>query len=230
MDDIKAWLSGERDWTAGIALLEKYHKNRFFVKNFRLSNPASHSGKLEYELKKLAGIPLADIFSGKTGGKPVSKEKPGNKEPRVITAAKDEVYKLHTQISIAHRHLYELGESNSEDVVKKRKKILDDRLPLIKRYEQIYLLKEEYFKTGAVPEELPALLTEEKGERKADKDVKKGDNQNKFAELSDIELFKKEHAIKVHIGKINNRLQYHRAPSTFIQLPNGNTINITSRS
>ena len=200
MDDIKAWLSGSKDWSAGIALLEKYHKNKFFVKNFRLSSPQANKGKLEYELKKLSGIPLSAIFTGKKGDNQPQKHIPQSKEPGIITAAKDEIYNLYTKISIAHRHLFELGESNSEDVVAKRKQILDERLPLIKRYEKIYLLKEEYFKTGIIPDELPQLLSEDKD--------KKGDNQNKFSHLSDIELLKKEHALRVSIGKIQNRLQY----------------------
>ena len=208
MDDIKAWLSGSKDWSAGIALLEKYHKNKFFVKKFRLSSPQANKGKLEYELKKLLGIPLSAIFTGKKVDnqqqKHIAQGKEPNiiesKEPGIITAAKEEIYNLYTKISIAHRHLFELGESNSEDVVAKRKQILDERLPLIKRYEKIYLLKEEYFKTGTIPDELPQLLSEDKD--------KKGDNQNKFSQLSDIELLKKEHALRVSIGKIQNRLQY----------------------
>ncbi|MDL2308344.1 hypothetical protein LJC68_08970 [Bacteroidales bacterium OttesenSCG-928-B11] len=209
MDDIRAWLSGSKDWNTGIILLEKYHRNKFFVKNFRLSNPVINMGKLEYELKKLLGIPLSDIFNKVNITKLPVKQITIVKEPKIITLAKEEIYNLYTKISIAHRHLFELGESNAAEVTAKRKQILDERAPLIKRYEKIYLLKEEYFKTGVIPVELPSLL--EKGDGEQDKKngpVKKGDNQNKFAALSDIELVKKEHALRVSIGKLKNRLAY----------------------
>jgi hypothetical protein len=50
MDDINIWLqSQEKDYTQGVNLFEKHHKNRMLAKYFRNGNLATHSKKLEYE-------------------------------------------------------------------------------------------------------------------------------------------------------------------------------------
>lgn len=67
MTDIKDWLTGEKDYAAGMELLAKYCKNKFLVRS--LSVGASNLPKLEYELKIIAGIPLSLIFTQKCSNK-----------------------------------------------------------------------------------------------------------------------------------------------------------------
>jgi hypothetical protein len=161
MDEIKTWLdSQEKDYSLGVSLMEKHHKNKMLARYFRNGKPVTHSKKLEYELKKLSGIALSELF-----GATITQEKPTCVAlaglPQVILQAKNAIYELFTNISIMHRQLFELGESNSEDVVKQRKELFDKRLPLIQQYEQIYLLKEQYFSTSVIPVELPLLVNQQ---------------------------------------------------------------------
>jgi hypothetical protein len=204
MDDIKTWLQSQnKDYAQGVELFEKHHKNKMLARYFHNGKPATHLKKLEYELKKLSGVPLTVLFAENT-----MEEKPVVTIallPEIIKQAKTAVYELFTNISIAHRRLFELGESNSEEIVTQRKTLIDERLPLIQRYEQIYLLKEQYFNTGIISPELPLLLHEQAT----------GDTPPPVAEcktnlLSGVELMKKKQAVTVAINKIQNRLQYQK--------------------
>ena len=213
MDDIIQWLTNGKDYAEGVAVLGRYTKNRALIRHFLCTTPKFAAAKLEYELRKFLKA------------KPVSIAKPtvtttakqvittpelqtANRKtpiPDIIAQAKNELYELFTAISIAHRKLYELGEGNSEDVVAERRRILQDRLPLIRRYERLYLLKEKYFDTGVVPAELPRMLAE----RVVEEPKPVQDSSRKELEsLSDIELMKKAHSLKVNINKTRNRLEY----------------------
>jgi hypothetical protein len=206
MDDVKLWLQSQnKDYAQGVELFEKHHTNKMLIRHFRNGKPATHLKKLEYELKKLTGIPLTVLFAENA-----TEEKPVVAIallPEIIKQAKDTVYELFTNISIAHRHLYELGESNTEEIVKQRKKLIDERLPLIRRYEQIYLLKEQYFTTGVIPPELSLLLHEHTNSGTQTQPPTADCTINL---LSGVDLMKKKQSITVIINKIQNRLQYQK--------------------
>lgn len=199
MDEIRQWLDNGKNYDIGVALLAKLHPNKFFVSHFVNGSPKRHTEKLEYELRKSLKNKPTPILP-KTVITKLQIE-----IPDTILRTKNAVYELFTKISTMHRNLYELGESNTEQVVTARKRILDDRAPLIRRYEQIYLLKEKYFDTGKVPSELVSLIDAEVQEEPT---TGSPSPRSAFAELSDIELVKKEHALKVAIGKQKNKLQY----------------------
>jgi hypothetical protein len=204
MDDIKTWLqSPAKDYSEGVLLFEKYHKNRMLARYFRNGRAATHAKKLAYELKKLTGVSLTVLFAQNA-----EPETPASTAialfPEVIREAKNTVYELFTTLSIMHRQLFELGESNDDDVVKQRKAILEQRLPLIRRYEQIYLPKAQYFNTGVIPVELPLLL----GEQAQSPIPAQNSNANDLQTLSGVELMKKKQSLTVAINKIQNRLLY----------------------
>ena len=199
MDEIRQWLDGGRNYAEGVALLARLHPNKLFVSHFLNGTPKRHADKLEYELRKFLSHPPKQTPQKAV----ITKQSP--EIPPAILRAKDAVYELFTKISVMHRNLYELGESNTEKVVAARKRILDERAPLVRRYERLYLLKEQYFDTGKVPAELTSLLDEEVRNVEGPSPASP---RSAFAELSDIELVKKEHALKVAIGKQKNRLQY----------------------
>ena len=210
MDDILQWLANGKDYQTGIVLLEKHQRNRMLVQHFRHSTPKFAAAKLEYELRKLLkGRPKTPQQSAPR--KPFinvfqrQKANPAAEIPDIIAQAKDELYGLFTAISTAHRKLYELGEGNSEEVVAQRRRILEDRLPLIRRYEKLYPLKERYFDTGKVPDELIRMVREKVEEQPAPVTV---DSRAELEKLSDMELLKKEHSLKVNINKTRNRLEY----------------------
>ena len=204
MDDIIQWLAGGKDYAQGVAILGRYSKNAALVRHFQCTTAKFAAAKLEYELRKL----LKDRTITSQPPRTVittSKPKQPTAVPDTIAQAKNELYELFTAISTAHRKLYELGEGNSEDVVEQRRRILQNRLPLIRRYEKLYLLKERYFDTGEVPAELARMIAEKVTEPPAPASK---ESPNEFEKLSDIELIRKEHAIKVAINKTRNRLQY----------------------
>ena len=213
MDDILQWLTNGKDYQTGIALLERHQRNRMLVQHFRHSTPKFAAAKLEYELRKLLKGKVVAAIQTKPTAPPwtvinVSKPKASKTEtpiPSIIVQAKDELYELFTAISTAHRKLYELGEGNSEDVVAQRRRILEDRLPLIRRYEKLYPLKERYFDTGKVPDELVRMIREKVEEQPAPVAM---DGRAKLEKLTDMELMKKEHSIKVNINTTRNRLEY----------------------
>ena len=210
MDDILQWLTNGKDYNTGVSILERHHKNRTFVQHFRHTTAKFAAAKLEYELRKLlkgrpktpqqpaSQKPFINVFQRQ-------KSKPAEKIPDIIAQAKDELYGLFTAISTAHRKLYELGEGNSEDVVSQRRCILENRLPLIRKYEKLYPLKERYFDTGKVPDELVRMIREKVVEEPAPVPT---DGRAELEKLTDMELLKKEHSIKVNINTTRNRLEY----------------------
>ena len=74
-----------------------------------------------------------------------------------------------------------------------------------RRYEKLYPLKERYFDTGKVPDELVRMIREKVEEQPAPVAM---DGRAKLEKLTDMELMKKEHSIKVNINTTRNRLEY----------------------
>ena len=213
MDDILQWLTGCKDYKTGVAILDRHIRNKALIRHFQFSTPKCAAAKLEYELRKLLkGVAIAQAKPTQAAPpKPfitVSKRQAAKRQtpiPSVIVQAKDELYELFTAISTAHRKLYELGEGNSEDIVAQRRRIMEDRLPLIRRYEKLYPLKEKYFDTGEVPAELVRMIREKVTEEP--EPVAK-DSRTELEKLSDLELAKKQHSLKVNINRTRNRLEY----------------------
>jgi carboxylesterase type B len=169
------------DFATGAALFAKYCKNKTFVRAVTM-NPKNAS-KLEYELKKLAGIPLTLLFTQKCSNKELLKNIDTKKidkksqtfkavqVPKVlitqttkhtpndpIAKAKKLIKDWYIQIDKMHKELYDLGESNDPAVVKQRKTILEKRKPIIKKYDELYLLKEDFFKTGIIAPRIEELI------------------------------------------------------------------------
>ena len=219
MEDILQWLASGKDYSEGVAILDRHTKNSALIRHFRCTTAKFAAAKLEYELRKLLKGRAAALDGGSllsrpaapvvvkqmiTTPEPVAEKRPGTAAPDIIAQAKSELYELFTAISIAHRQLYELGEGNSQDVVARRRRILQERLPLIRRYERLYLLKEQYFDTGKVPDELVRLIEDKVREEPAETTP----HRTEFEALSDIDLVKKQHSLKVNINKTRNRLEY----------------------
>jgi len=191
MEDIKKWLLSDMDFSAGAALFSKYCKNKTLVRSITI-NPRN-AKKLEYELKKLAGIPVTLLFNQKCSNKELLKIAEKGLKRTIIKATqqkenqninvnkKNVLYAMCTQttaptyndpiakakkrlsewyikIDKMHRQLYDLGESNAPDVVKKRLAILQKRKPIIQKCDELYRLKEAYFDTGKYDPRIAELL------------------------------------------------------------------------
>ena len=208
MDDITQWLASGKDYAEGVRIFGRHSKNAALVRHFQCTTAKFAAAKLEYELRKLLKGRAITSHPVKTTAQTVittPKPKQPTALPDTIAQAKNELYELFTAISTAHRKLYELGEGNSEDVTAQRRRILQNRLPLIRRYEKMYLLKERYFDTGKVPAELVQMIAEKVTE---ELEPAAKDSRKELEALSDVELMKKQHSLKVNINKTVNRLEY----------------------
>jgi hypothetical protein len=221
MEDIKQWLTSEMNYQEGVAIFEKYCKNKIFVRNFKNGSPKYMQAKLEYEMKRLLGIPLSAITSQTCSNqqlvsqlpvtsykvtfaapplRPATSSQSIQSLPNQITKAKELRNELYTQIANIHKDLYELGEGNTEKIIKQRKILLDKRKPLIEKHENIYRAIEEYFITKIVPDNLQALLSEVA--------IPESSNHIDFEKLPDIQLVKLKNKIATQITKIKNLLNF----------------------
>jgi len=206
MEDLKEWLSDvNHDYKVGVELFGKYSRNRHFYRNFQRWG-ANRLPQLEYELGKLYLQQTPQVQLQKNiVAEPTKIKLPSNKNnadiPAIIQETKNILVDLQTKISMLHNQLYELGESNSDDIVKKRKKLLDEKAPLVTLYEQLYELKEEYFVTKILNPKLEALL-HNNSDFVVDKEIKD------YSNLSDMELERSKHRLTSRISKLENRLKY----------------------
>jgi hypothetical protein len=227
MQDIIDWLVSDMDYSSGVDVFGKYCRNKFYVRNLKNSSAKYSGKKLEYEMKRLLGIPMNVISSQKcsnqqlinehvtvipnearherSGGIPnlQSKKQTDNNNviPEIIDRAKEMLKDLNTEIALIHNQLYDLGESNDAKTVKRRKKLLDKRIPLIDKYEKLYQLKEEFFLTKLIPEALKLIMT--------DIHVSSVENtKTQHEQLSDIELVQKQKTLSSNLTKWKNKLNY----------------------
>ena len=205
------------DYKEGIAIFEKHCKNKIFVRSLKNGNAKILGKKLEYEMKKLLGIPLPQILQQrcsnqqlisqlritnyelqKSNKQQISKST-NNQISNIITQAKELRNELFTQISNLHKDLFELGEENTEGIVKKRKSLLDKRKPLIERHEKVYQAIEEYFITKIIPASLNLLLADF---------VLPQNPKSDFEKQPDIQLIKLKNKIATKLSRLKNLLNF----------------------
>ena len=230
MNEIQSWINDpNRDYAAGVVLFAKYSKNRALVRYFRTGTARFRMSKLVYEMGKVAKTAIPE--KRPVGANDYSPLQPRtSQQPRVagsssplppyILAAKKEVSSLYALIDKRHRELYDLGTSNADDVVRKRKKILDGRKPAIKRADRLYRLKEAWIKLEDGParervasdirEMLAAPWKEQPTIAAASASPQMQGNQLRDAvgSLTDLELSKRRSALRSSITKAQNMLQY----------------------
>ena len=127
---------------------------------------------------------------------------------------------LYALIDKRHRELYDLGTSNADDVVRKRKKILDGRKPAIDRADRLYRLKEAWIKLEDGParervasdiRELLAAPWKEQPtmvETSASPQMQSNQLRDAVGSLSDLDLTNRRSALRSSITKAQNMLQY----------------------
>ncbi len=219
MTDIEKWLNGERDYEEGVTLFARHSRNKHLARMFVNGASQFHHEKLVYELTKIKGTTAAVKNTPKTAIKAPKRSKTGAKStnaneelPAAILAAKKEIVHLYNTIDQEHNRLYDLGTSNDEKTVAKRKRILQKRLPLIARCEELYELKEEYFRTeGATQKEVLDRITEMLKESIPQEQPTNNDDgqlANRVASLSDLQLIKRQKQLASSITKTQNMIQY----------------------
>lgn len=250
MNELQQWIDNpDHDYAEGVALFAQYSKNKALVRYFQTGTARFRMGKLVYEMGKLAKTAVTTVRADKWANNQPSAAIQtlqtfyitGNRKgqikadiPDFILAAKKEVSSLYALIDKWHRELYDLGTSNADDVVRKRKKILDERKPVIERADRLYQLKEEWFALEEGPGrkkiegDIMELLAESKvgcgGFAFVFDSQKQEIRQTELdAGMSDIQLAKNRASLRSSITKTQNMLQYQsiRKASSPTPMPPG---------
>ena len=225
MNEIQSCINDpNRDYAAGVALFAKYGKNKALVRYFQTGTARFRMGKLVYEMGKLAKTAMLvkpksqpSVPQPSTIGSSATAR---TQLPPYILAAKKEISTLYALIDKQHRELYDLGTSNEDDVVRKRKKILDGRKPAIERADRLYQLKKEWFdlEDGTVRErvakdirEMLAAPVEEQPtitETSESPQMERKQLRDAVCSMSDVDLTKRRTQLRSSLTKTRNMLQY----------------------
>ena len=234
MIKIQSWIDNpDRDYAEGVALFAQYSKNKALVRYFQTGTARFRMGKLVYEMGKVAKTvsderankwansqPSAPHLAQSTPNEPAH-FKGQIKNPVIpdfILAAKKQVAAMYALIDKRHRELYDLGTSNADDVVRHRKKILDERKHVIESADRLYRLKEEWFAledgharervANEIREVLAAPLAKQ-WTICAPVETRHGTSlQTNVSGLTDLQLSKRRTQLRSSITKTQNMLQY----------------------
>lgn len=227
---LQKWLdTPDRDYAEGVALFACLSPNKMLVRYFQTGTARFRMGKLVYEMGKLAKTVVTTVRADKWADEQpsVARQTPqtscitGDKKGRMkvsvpdfILAAKKEISSLYSLIDKRHRDLYDLGTSNADDLVRKRKRILDDRKPAIERADRLYRLKEEWFALDDSPgrervaKEIREMLAAPLGAQPSIVETGRTPSIPVVSKMSDLDLSKRRSALRSSISKTQNMLQY----------------------
>lgn len=235
MNELQSWLNNpNHDYYEGVALFAQHCKNKALVRYFQTGTARFRLAKLVYEIGKLAktaylaGSPTAtnafSVIGSAQHSRLASKVTANTSQvcrraskvsiPDFILASKKEISSLYALIDKRHRELYDLGTSNADDVVRKRRKILDDRKPAIERADRLYRLKEEWFALEDSPgrervaKEIQKMLAAPLVEQPSIVETGRAPSLPVVSKMSDLDLSKRRSALRSSITKTQNMLQY----------------------
>lgn len=199
--DIEQWISDpQRDYKAGVKMLEMATNNSQLVRVFSNRSPRFAMGDLVAELRKVGGrLKNYDV-----------KEKPSAVPavPPVVESAKQMIHDTWVRLSKIHRSMFETGESNEDASVKKRLELMKEREPLIERYNSIYEAKEEYFAGRVSEEQLKEVMEGKTLDQVLHPETPKVETP--MQQMSDLQLAKKAKAAKAAINRAKNQLRYQQ--------------------
>lgn len=212
-EKILEWLNqNDKDYNQGVELLE-LATSAITANRFRRGNPALLLPHLVAFLRRIAG-PSA-TSSVKTTS-PIPSVKSTASIPEPIRRAKDKLHDLWLRLVDFHKRLLALGFDNTDEKKKARVALMADRAPFVEAFEQLYLLKEEYFAypegSRQLPPDLIPLLDRLDGRATGSKPVNRDSGsqpvKTNFSSLSPLELYKKRHALLMAITRRNNKLRF----------------------
>lgn len=210
---ILAWLNqDDKDYSQGVELLQ-LATSAITANRFRRGNPALLLPHLVAFLRRIAGD---------TGSSPVAPVKPitpapVQSTPIAIRRAKDKLHDLWLRLVDFHKRLLALGFDNTDEKKKARVALMADRAPFVEAFEQLYLLKEEFFAypedQRQLPPDLIPLLDRLDGKPTMATDkpipsIKSIKSTPDFSSLTPLELYKKRHALLMSITRRNNKLRF----------------------
>ena len=213
---ILAWLNqDDKDYSQGVELLQ-LATSPATANRFRRGNPSLLLPHLVAFLRRIAGDTGSSLVAPV---KPITPA-PVQSTPIAIRRAKDKLHDLWLRLVDFHQRLLDLGFDNSDEKKKARVALMADRAPFIDAFEQLYLLKEEYFAypegSRQLPPDLIPLLDRLDGKPTSETDSQpaKSSTSNlnsQFSNLTPLELYKKRHALLMAIKRRNNKLRFSQS-------------------
>ena len=229
-NEVEKWLENGGNYAEGVELLRKYSRNRMLVRRYERSAERYLGGTLRALLVRMAKAQggrqpgrASVVDAGQqpntaaegAGQQPSTAavtdggQEPGGdgaaaarEVPAVVAEAKSLLHELWVAMSAKQVELRDVGEGNSEREVAERKRIMAERDPIIKDYNELYGLKEEYYERGEVPEELERMVRRLRGE------ATEATAKSLWADMSDLELTKARKAKKMQLTRCENQLNY----------------------
>ena len=229
-EEIEDWLARGGDYAEGVKLLAKYSRNKMLVRRYEHGTARFLGETLKGVLRRMAGVSMerkaaesgcknseaaesgcrdageggATGESGETGENGCMESEAGDRGelPEVVVEAKSLLHELWIEMGAKQVALKAVGDGNSDAEVAERKRIMAERDPIIKDYNELYELKEQYFETGEVPEELERMVKRLRGE------ATEATATSLWAGLSDVELKDARHAKKTQLTRCENQLNY----------------------
>ena len=210
--EVETWLENGADYGEGVELLRKWSRNRMLVRRYERSTAQYLGATLRALLVRMAGASVqqpraAAVVRG--GQQPraaaeVAVEQPraAAEVPEAVAEAKSLLHELWVAMSQKQEELRGVGDGNSEAEVAERKRIMAERDPIIKDYNELYGLKEQYFESGEVPEELVKMVKRLRGE------ATEQTAKSLWADMGDLELTKARKAKKMQLTRCENQLNY----------------------
>lgn len=214
--EVETWLENGADYGEGVELLRKWSRNRMLVRRYERSTAQYLGATLRALLVRMAGATVqqtaqqpraAAVVRG--GRQPraaavVAVEQPraAAEVPEAVAEAKSLLHELWVAMSQKQEELRGVGDGNSEAEVAERKRIMAERDPIIKDYNELYGLKEQYFESGEVPDELVKMVKRLRGE------ATEQTAKSLWADMGDLELTKARKAKKMQLTRCENQLNY----------------------
>lgn len=226
-EEIKAWLNSKRDYDQGLLLLSKHTKNRILLKKrnipiekivFELNKYVGNDIIIKPVVKQVVSVPQPKTRTIQKQTQIEIKKKNTPIREESIVVAKYQIQELIKKIDMMHKELYDLGTSNDKETIEKRKKILEERAPIIEKYDKLYQLKEEFFKTGVVDPELKKLIAS-KIENEKTITTPKLTPEKEMLKLSDVDLLKRKQQLSSSITKTKNLLKYQSIKKLEVENP-----------
>lgn len=210
---IQKYLNGDPDYTQGLSLLVQASKNKILINNLNHRNSERNLKKIQWELRKEIGDnpflekPSKKQKKKKTGSPSHSKSQKAKKKtesyPEIIQDIISKTGDLSSKRDKLHRKLKDVPHTNTASNNSMRKELLDQIREISDHLEQLYGLKDRYFREKIIPSQGELKFPKEKISPKpaaSGKDPLKG--------MSDAELVKKKNNVRSNLTKKKNKLNY----------------------
>lgn len=203
-NEVNEWIENpNRDYHEGVRLLERHSSNSRLVHVFANRSPRFAMNDLVAELRRLH-VPDTDIPSPSV----VPAVAPKPTVPPVVDTAKKMVHDAWVKLSKIHRQMYDTGEGNGEKEVAERKRLMNEREPLIERYNSIYEAKEKFFAGSLTEAQLKEVVDGKTLDQVLHPEPPKVETP--MQQMTDLQIAKKAKAAKAAINRAKNQLRYQQ--------------------